>query len=279
MFRDELFSVDMDRTRELLNTMIEHNIHKKVGWWAQTHVRFVDYELFVLAKRANCIMMGMGIETGDEDKLKSLGKGTSIKMILKAAEASRKAKQPINTYFIIGQPNETIESIKKTIDLAVKMNPSLPVFGIMSPYPGTEIAKLAASGEAGYRLVTTDWDEYNKQIGGALEFANLTRKQIEIMQIKAYAKVFLSNHRYLDFIKFVWHYKKGGWAILKKILSIKPKNKYGEIGDIDKRIKLDGAGKQEIIKATTSWQKWQISEGGRTRRAADPNLISIRHVE
>ena len=61
------------------------------------------------------------------------------------------------------------------MELAVKMNPDLPIFGIMSPYPGTEIARMAANGEAGYKLVTTDWNEYNKQIGGALEFASLSR--------------------------------------------------------------------------------------------------------
>ena len=278
VFGDELFSVDMDRTKELLNAMMEHDIHKKASWWAQTHVRFVNYELLDLAKKSNCSMMGMGIETGDEEKLKSLGKGTNIKMILNASKAARKAKLPINTYFIIGQPNETVESIKKTINLAIEMNPDLPIFGIMSPYPGTEIAKLAASGEAGYRLITTDWDEYNKQIGGALEFANLTVRQIEKMQIMAYTKVFLYNHRYVDFIKFVWHYRKGAWSVLKKVLGLKRKNKYDEIGDVNKRIKLDESGKQEIVKATTSWQSWQVSETGRVIRDADPDLIKIKHV-
>jgi len=222
--------------------------------------------------------MGMGIETGDEEKLKSMGKGTNIKMILNAAKAARKAKLPINTFFIIGQPNETVKSIKKTINLAIEINPNLPVFGIMSPYPGTEIAKLAASGEAGYRLVTTDWDEYNKQIGGALEFANLTRRQIEKMQVMAYTKVFLCNHRYVDFIKFVWHYRRGAWFILMKALGLKRKKEYIEIGDISKRIKLDEAGKQEIVKATTSWQSWQVSETGRGVRDADPHLIKIKHL-
>jgi len=277
MFGDELFSVDMERTTKLLNAMIKHNIHKKLSWWSQTHVRFVDYELLTLMKKANCTIMGLGVETGDEEKLKTLGKGTNLKMILKARDAARKAQLPVETYFILGQPNETVESMNKTIDFAVKMNPDLPIFGIMSPYPGTEIARLAVKGEAGYRLVTTDWDEYNKQIGGALEFANLTRQQIEIVQIKAYTKVFLKNHRYKDFIKFLWHYKGGGWSVFKKIVGLKSKNKYGEVGDKTKRIKLDEKGKQEIISATSSWQKWQVSEVGRAKRT-DPDLIKIKHV-
>jgi hypothetical protein len=88
----------------------------------------------------------------------------------------------------------------------------------MTPYPGTEVAKMAAKGEGGYKLLTTNWDEYNKQIGGAMEFANLNRRQIEWIQIKAYAKVYLYNNRFLDFAKFVWQYRIGAWEVLKKII-------------------------------------------------------------
>jgi anaerobic magnesium-protoporphyrin IX monomethyl ester cyclase len=277
MFGDELFSVDMDRTAELLKSMIEHNIHKKIEWTGQTHVRFVDVDLFNLMRESNCSMMGMGIESGDEEKLKTLGKGTNLDMVYKAREAARIAKVPIETYFILGQPDETIESMNNTIDLAVKINPDLPIFGIMSPYPGTEIARLAAKGEAGYRLATTDWNEYNKQLGGALEFANLSRRQIEIMQIKAYSKVFLYNHRYLDFIKFVWHYRVGAWSVLKKVLGFKQKTKVYEVGNKMKQISLDSDGRDTFIDATKSWQKWQIKEASRARKE-DPKGIKIKHV-
>jgi len=263
MFGDELFSVEMGRTKDLLNEMIKHGLNKKLKWWIQTHVRFVDDEMCQLMKEAGCVRMGLGIETGDEESLKTLGKGTNLDMILKARLAAKKAKLPIETYFIIGQPNETMESIKKTIKLAVKLNPDLPIFGIMSPYPGTEIARLAANGEGGYKLVTTNWDEYNKQLGGALEFANLSRKQIEIIQIKAYASVFLKNYRYKDFIKFVWHYRVGAFSVLKKILGMKTKDLFEDISDPTKRIKLNKNGKEIIISATQSWQKWQVSEQGR----------------
>ena len=276
MFGDELFSVDMNRTKALLNEIINNGLHKKLRWWIQTHVRFVDDELCDLMKKAGCIRMGLGIETGDEELLKTLGKGTNLDMILKARVAAKKAKLPIETYFIIGQPNETIKSMNKTIELAVKMNPDLPIFGIMSPFPGTEIAKLAARGEGGYKLVTTDWNEYNKQIGGALEFANLTRKQIEIMQIKAYASVFLKNKRYKDFVRFIWHYRVGAFSVLKKIIGIKPKDTFGNVGDPKKRIQLDQSGKEIIVSATQSWQKWQVTEVGRAKKSEAK--MKIKHA-
>lgn len=277
LFGDELFSIDMDRTKQLLNEMIKNNLHKHIRWTAQTHVHFVDYELFKLMKKANVELVGMGIETGDEEKLKTLGKGTTLEMILKARDAARRAKVPVMTFFIIGQPNETTESIKNTINLAIKLNPDLPIFGIMSPYPGTEVARLAALGESGYRLVTTDWNEYNKQIGGALEFANLTRSQIEVIQIMAYVKVFLYNHRYFDFLKFLWHYRVGAIAMIKNTLGLKHKKKYSDIGDTKKTIQIDEKGRQVIVEATKAWQDIQISELARAKRS-NPDMIKIKHV-
>ncbi len=217
-FGDELFSLDIPRTKKLLDAMAEDKIGEKVGWTVQTHVHYVDYELFVKFKKANVSWVEMGIETGDEIALKKMGKSTRIETILSACEAGKKAGVKIGSFFLLGHPNETIDTLQKTVDLAVKINPDLPMFGLMTPYPGTEISKMAAKGEGGYKLLSTDWDEYNKQIGGAMEFAGLTRTQIEWFQVKAYLKVYLYNNRYGDLIKFLFEYRKGAWEVFKKII-------------------------------------------------------------
>src|SRR5262245_16703166 len=165
-FGDELFSVNMDRTHELLDAMIAAGVQKRITWMAQTHVHFVDQPLLKKMKQAGARRIGMGIETGDAEVLKATGKGSTPEMILRAGAAAKEAGLPIETYFILGHPNETLDSMKRTIGLAVKLNPETPIFGIMVPFPGTEVGRLAAAGEAGYRLRSTDWDDYDKQIGG-----------------------------------------------------------------------------------------------------------------
>ena len=269
-FGDELFTIDMQRSRQLMDAMIQRGIGQKVRWDCQTHVRFVEHKLLAQMKKAGCYQVDLGIETGDEEKLRTLGKGTNIKMILKARDAARKAKLPFGTFFIIGQPNETKESIKKTVDLAVRMNPNLPMIGLMCPYPGTEVSRLAAAGEGGYRLVSTDWDEYNKQIGGALEFANLTRLQIEWIQIFAYMKVFLYNFRFLDFLKFVWQYRKGAWAVLKKaIFRNSMESTLTRPSNYDEKLQSGRpATVEDIIQARHNWEGVQKAELSRARHSA-----------
>lgn len=267
-FGDELFSVDMPRTKKLLDEMIKHNIGEKVSWDVQTHVHYVDAEMFGKFKKAKVTRVELGIETGDEDALRKMGKGTKLETILKACEAAKTAQVPIGTFFLFGQPNETIESLQKTVDFAVKINPDLPMFGLMTPYPGTEVAKMAANHEGGYRLLSTDWDEYNKQIGGAMTFANLSRRQIEWYQTKAYLKVYLLNRRYIDFAKFVWEYRKAAWEVFKKMLlgrtsiiqqNFKPAD-YDQL--LQQKYKVENA---TFIQARNDWKIVQQNELKRSK--------------
>jgi len=269
-FGDELFSVDMQRTHQLLDAMIEHKVGERVEWDVQTHVDYVDEELFKKFKKANVTRVELGVETGDEQSLRKMGKGTDLDSIIKACDAGRKAHVKIGTFLLLGQPNETEESLRKTIELAVKINPELPMFGLMTPYPGTEVARMAAKGEGGYKLLTTDWDEYNKQIGGAMEFAHLTRKQIEWMQIKGYAKVYLKNYRFRDFALFLWEYRKGAWEVLRKI--VMGKNKITQLlqkpPDYDIMLKNATPVSLDVfINSREAWQNVQTEELKRAKQA------------
>lgn len=279
-FGDELFSVDMNRTRELLAAMIAAKIGEKVKWDVQTHVQYVDYEMFLQFKAANVERVELGIETGDEEALRKMGKATNLDKIHAAITAGRKAGVSIGTFFLFGQPNETIHSLQRTVDLAVQLNPVLPMFGLMTPYPGTEVAKLAAKGEGGYRLLTTDWDEYNKQIGGAMAFANLSRTAIEWFQVKAYLKVYLYNYRFVDLIKFVWEYRKAAVAVLQKIVfaqnsiaahfTLKPTD-YDQV--IYSKYTPD---KNVLISARDNWNEYQIADAKQIKQLRLNNEIEVK---
>ena len=268
-FGDELWSIDMDRSHSLLDAMIQNKIGENVDWDVQTHVKYVDFDLLSKMKQANVSRVELGIETGDESTLKGMGKGTNFEMIFNAVKAARKAKVKTGMFFLFGHPNESLISLRKTIDIAVKANPDLPMFGLMTPYPGTEVAKIAAEGKSGYKLLTNNWDEYNKQIGGALEFSNLSRAQIEFYQLLAYAKVFLFNGRIIDFVKFIFEYRVGAFNVLKKLFS---RNK--SISDLQRKPKdydeILSSGVQinsvSLITARKSWRETQKKEMLRAKK-------------
>jgi radical SAM superfamily enzyme YgiQ (UPF0313 family) len=224
IFGDEVFTINRNRTVEICKGMIERGLHKKCKWWCVSHVRCIDYELAVLMKKAGCRMLGLGIESGNEARLSEINKGTSVELIQETVNCLKKAGLPFEAYFILGYPDETAETARETVEFAVKINPDMPVIGIMVPYPGTRIGEMSEKGEGGYVLQARSWNDYNKQIGNAISFKNLSRRELERIQLFGYAKVFLRNFRFLEFAKFAWRYRLLAWKSFLKIIGSSEKS-------------------------------------------------------
>ena len=129
--------------------------------------------------------------------------------------------------------------IKDSIDLAVRLNPDSVAFGIMTPYPGTQIWEMATRGQGGYKMLSMKWEDFNKQIGSALELDTLSRKQMEVFQLRAYITVYLRNLRFRELFQAVIGNRKRIAFILRKLLS-----RTSEAGSSSW---LDGTGKQPIL--------------------------------
>lgn len=216
---DEIFTIDRARTHYLLDGMIELGFGDHYTFHAQTHINTVDAALLRKIDRAGCRLLGFGMETGDEETLKQMGKGTSLKKIREIMALSRETQLKLGTYFILGQPDESWRSAWNTIKLAVEANPETPVFGVMVPYPGTKVWDWAQKHERGYQLRSLNWNDYNKQIGDALAFDGISRRGVEFLQLAGYSLVFLANQRYREFSEFVWRYRTEGKVVLNKIVT------------------------------------------------------------
>ena len=264
-FADEIFTVDVERTKAILKAVIDRGLHESIEWNGQTHVRYVDEELFALLGRMKVGWVALGIETGDEEILKRVGKGTTVDMIMNARKLARRHGVPISSLMIIGHPNETVGSIWNSIRLAARLNAEEPVFGVMVPYPGTDVAALAARGEAGYTLLSVDWDDYRKHsAAGVLRFANLPPWSVGALQLIAHACVFLWNLRFLDLARFAWKYRTEGLNVLRQMA----RGVFGGPRTSAPAPRVSGVRPETIAEASTVWREWQVSELGRARRIA-----------
>ena len=54
---------------------------------------------------------------------------------------------------------------REALDKAGLSGADIAAIGILVPYPGTETWELAIKGEGGYRKLSPDWRDYNKQLG------------------------------------------------------------------------------------------------------------------
>jgi len=218
-FEDDVMLIDNEDTRELLHRMIDIGIPGRARWSGMIHAAFVKPELVELAKRAGCYRMWMGVESGDDEILRKIHKNITVEQVRKAVRVVKQAGIQLGTFFILGHPGETGETVRKTIDLMVELNADAVAVGLMVPYPGTEIYEMASRGECGYRLLTDDWSEYDKYGGKVLEVAGLPWGKLAKAQRSALVRFYFRNLRLADLAGYAWKRRRALWFLVRKRLA------------------------------------------------------------
>ncbi len=190
-FSDETFGLDKKWAHNLLDLMVENKFYKKVYFTATTRVDVVDIELLKKMKKAGFSFVAFGVESGNADILKMSKKGITLQQVERSISLSKKANLDVGTYFILGFPYESIESMLDTINFASKLPSDFATCGIMVPYPGTEISKMVKEGVGGYVPINTSWNNFNKQSGSTVSFEMISNKEISKLQFKFYLKYYI----------------------------------------------------------------------------------------
>ena len=201
---DELFLSNTSHTRQLLQMIIDERLNRRIRWRGLTRADFVNQDLVSLAKESGCIQLDMGVESGNNEILKSTNKGITLEQIRKSVEIIKKAGIYLVTYYIIGHPGEKRDTIQDTMRLAAELNTDHIAVGIMVPYPGTRIYEMARLGQMGYKLLNEHWSSYDKYGGKALEIEGLPYNEMVRFQQKIYLNFYLKNYRFKDLFVYTW---------------------------------------------------------------------------
>lgn len=136
-FRDETFTADKKSMIALCKGMISERMNMK--WVANAKVGTVDRKTLGLMKEAGCEVLKIGVESGNQKILDNIKKGITLMQTEDTFRWTKEAGIRTHAHFMLGCPGETKETIRETIDFAKKIGPDTATFGILTPYPGTEI--------------------------------------------------------------------------------------------------------------------------------------------
>ncbi len=135
---DDNFNFDVSRTKEICRLLIQNNF--KFKWSCPNGVRAdrVDKELADLMFKSGCYSVNVGIESADPEVFTNIKKGETLNQIKEGVEIFKQAGLLVTGFFIIGLPNDSIESQKKSIDFAHQLGIDA-FFSMLVPYPKTEV--------------------------------------------------------------------------------------------------------------------------------------------
>jgi radical SAM superfamily enzyme YgiQ (UPF0313 family) len=121
---DPNFTAYRDRTEELMKEKIRRGI--KIPFWCQTRVDMVDEDLLTLMKEAGLYCVGFGLEAGSDKVLEIMHKGVEVDKFHKMVSFAQSIGIDVELFSMYGQPGETIEDAKKTIEIVRKYN--IPIY-------------------------------------------------------------------------------------------------------------------------------------------------------
>ena len=108
---DELIASSKSRLKKFCQAIKELNIR----WTAQLRVNCVDRDLLIMMKDAGCYYISYGLESANNDILRSMNKHTTIEQLEKALAITYELGIGIQGNFLFSDRNETYETAADTL--------------------------------------------------------------------------------------------------------------------------------------------------------------------
>lgn len=152
-------------------------------------VNTVNKELLKKMKDAGCYSLSFGIESGSQKILDNIRKNITLEQSRGAIKACKEVGIFTVGFFMLGNLGENEETMQQTINFAKSIDPDAAQFGILVPFPGTDIYDVI---KAEGRLLTDRWEDYGNLSGQAIfEHGELTKPLMEKMYRKAYREFYM----------------------------------------------------------------------------------------
>lgn len=160
VFEDDTFTMKKDRVIEICNLMMEKGLHKRFRWLCNARVN-LDLETMKIMKAAGCHLIIPGIESGSQEILNNIKKGTTLKQVHAYVDNAKEAGLQVHACYMVGNRGETKETMQETLRLALELNTDTAQFYPLLPFPGTEAYFWAK--ENGY--IHGEYTDYIKEDG------------------------------------------------------------------------------------------------------------------
>ena len=136
-FFDDTFTLNQERVIELCKEIIKRNL--PVCWECVTRVDLITSELLGWMKKAGCLSISYGVESGSLHVLKAIKKRYTQAQITKAFRMTHEAGIQAYILLMIGNPGESDQSIGETIELLRIVRPDKIRTTLTMIYPATDL--------------------------------------------------------------------------------------------------------------------------------------------
>jgi anaerobic magnesium-protoporphyrin IX monomethyl ester cyclase len=156
MLSDETPTVSRERWQAILDRLIERKVGVELLLETRVDDILRDEALLPTYRDAGVSHVYVGVEATDQATLDLYKKDLKVAHSKRAIDLINEHGMVSETSFVLGGPQETKESIRRTVELAQWYAPDMAFFLALTPWPYADLYPELES-----RLVTKDYRRYN----------------------------------------------------------------------------------------------------------------------
>jgi anaerobic magnesium-protoporphyrin IX monomethyl ester cyclase len=194
---DEMFVLDERHYMKIVDLLIEKNLDLNI--WAYARVDTVHENTLKKMKKAGFNWLALGIESASADVRDGASKKMRVKDIESIVRKIQNEGIRVIGNYIFGLPDDTLESMQETLDMAKALNCEFANFYCAMAYPGSQLYNIAL--DKGWEL-PKEWIGYSQHSYNIqpLPSKNVSAKDIVAFRDNAFHE-YNENPRYLDMLK------------------------------------------------------------------------------
>ena len=196
-FADEIFVLNPTHVKEICDLIIERGYDLNI--WAYARVDSVQERMLDKLKKAGFNWLAFGIETANERVRKDVHKGYKPDDLYKTMEKVRVAGIHVIGNFLFGLPEDNLETMQATLDLALELNCEFINFNCAMAYPGSQLYEIAV--KEGWPLPKS-WSGYSQYSKDSLPLPTRYISGDEVLRFRDIAfQVYFNNPTYLNMVE------------------------------------------------------------------------------
>jgi anaerobic magnesium-protoporphyrin IX monomethyl ester cyclase len=189
---DDNFGVG-NNAKELANEIIQKGISEDLMWFTQARCDDVIKHRETLPKlrKSGLRWILLGVENSKQSTLDTFKKNITPEDVKRAVKILKKNDIFGQAMFIIGERKDTAESIEESRKFINKLDPDFVIFGILTPFPGTELFEEA---KKNVWIEDSNWAHYD-MVHAIIPTETLSRKRVQEELYKCYKSFYGSWKR------------------------------------------------------------------------------------
>lgn len=194
-FLDELFTLKEERVVQLCDLIIERGYDLNI--WTYARIDTVNERMFRKMKQAGINWIAYGVESGSNLVRRGIRKKFDSRAIEKAVSMAHDCGLYVIADYMFGLPDDDIETMRETLDMAKQLNCEYANFYCAIAYPGSPLYEEAI--REGIKL-PDDWIGYGQYSENCLPTTKLPPSDVLRFRDNAF-KEYFTNPRYIEMIR------------------------------------------------------------------------------